>query len=314
MIDPPLIIQSVDLSAMRKYGLELYIVRGDLTHPDISGNKWYKLKYNLKYAMEKGYKAILSFGGAYSNHLHALAAAGHQYQLKTIGVVRGHWRTEYTATLQDAVNWGMQLVPVTHEDYRRRYDQSWVEEQLANWLQVSGLAQEGVTGKEVLVVPEGGSNRDGVRGVRDWAGEIYSRFDRPVTIVLPVGSGGTIAGFAAENSRHQVVGISVVKAAESQRQTVEALLAEGQGDGSSWEIVSGFEGAGYGKWDQQLVTSLNEVNRQVGIPLEPVYSGKAFHAMMTLAGSGHFNTAQVVFVHTGGLQGGRSEPALEWLA
>ncbi|WP_168188113.1 1-aminocyclopropane-1-carboxylate deaminase/D-cysteine desulfhydrase [Hahella sp. CCB-MM4] len=312
MRDPVPEIHSVPLSDVNRFGHELYVVRGDLTHPEISGNKWYKLKYNLRSARETGVRAVLSFGGAHSNHLHALAAAGREYGLDTLGVVRGDWRTTLTATLQDAVSWGMRLIPISNTDYRNRNDRAWVSGQLSEWLCRSDVCESGFRPEEVMVIPEGGSNLEGVRGVRDWARAIYSRFADPVTLVMPVGSGGTIAGFAAEASPHQVMGISVVKD-DSRPQYVNRLLLGVGEKQSAWEIVTGFEGKGYGKWSHDLVVRLNDVYAQTEVPLEPVYSGKAFQAMTALAEAGRITTKQIVFVHTGGLQGGRSVPELRWL-
>ncbi len=312
MQDPVPVIQSVSLSELNRLGHELYVVRGDLTHPNISGNKWYKLKYNLRYALERGLRAILSFGGAHSNHLHALAASGRLYGLQTLGVVRGDWRTSLTPTLQDASDWGMHLIPVSNTEYRNRYDHAWISGLLAQWLDRPGVRDSGLGVEDILMVPEGGSNGDGVLGVCDWARAIYEQFSDPVTLVFPVGSGGTIAGFAAAESRHKVLGVSVVRAGDSQHQYVEKLLSDIDGGKTEWEIVTGFEGKGYGKWSNELVSYLNDAYAQTGVPLEPVYSGKAFQAITALAASDRIATKQVVFVHTGGLQGGRSVPELSW--
>jgi len=298
---PAPIIQPLALESLLSSDYQFYVVRGDLIHQQISGNKWYKLKLNIQAAREQNKPVILSFGGAYSNHIHALAYAGQQTGVATIGIIRGQWRKRLTPTLIDAKNWGMSLVPVSTEDYCRRGDEGWIAQQLPHWLVDTPWQAD-----QVCVIPEGGSNQLGVAGVSEWAGAIYALLPEPATIILPVGSGGTLTGFAAVASPHTLLGVTVVKAAESLRQRIQDNLLKPQVDGHSatpWEIVAGFEGRGYGRWSETMLEKIISISSLLELPLEPVYSGKAFLAMLELARNQVFGTRQVVFIHTGGMQG-----------
>ena len=320
--NPAPIIQPLSLDSAFSDHYQFQVVRGDLIHPQISGNKWYKLKLNIQAACKQNKSAILSFGGAHSNHIHALAYAGKQLGMATIGVIRGQWRKQLTPTLRDAESWGMSLIFIAAEDYRRRDDESWIAQQLPCWLENTPWQT-----KQVYIVPEGGSNQLGVMGVGEWAQSIYALLPEPSTLILPVGSGGTLAGFAAVASSHTLLGVTVVRAAESLRHTIKSHLAALPVEGlschsgeqvcpsseyadsskqTSWELVAGYEGRGYGRWSDAMLGEIVRYSSLLNLPLEPVYSGKAFLAMLDLARKRYFNTRKVVFVHTGGMQGLRS--------
>ncbi len=187
-------LQRLHHPLLTRYGVELWCKRDDLIHPAISGNKWRKLKYHLRHAKEHGKRHLLSFGGAYSNHIHALAAAGCQSGLRTTGIIRGEYDAVSNSTLRDARRWGMDLVFVDRQSYRRRQDPGW-------------LAQ--FDAPDTLIVPEGGSSPLAIPGVAELVGEVPFS---PDLWVLPCASGGTLAGLiAGKRDREQILAIAVLK-------------------------------------------------------------------------------------------------------
>jgi len=310
---------------------QLWVVRGDLIHPQLSGNKWFKLKYNLLAAEHQQVPAILSFGGAWSNHIYALAAAGNALQLPTIGVIRGRWHKNLTPTLADAVDWGMKLVFVDKHEYRQRHSPQWVSQCLPDWWhQCFGASpkldaarqtiavgeQHGGNNDSALppwqrlkIIPEGGGNTAGMKGVKEWAKSIYAAFSNPTTFVIPVGSGGTLAGFASVPSQHQLIGVPVLKAGNSIRQTIQELLYSAPSDAThtGWQLAHGYEWGGYGRYPQALKIFVAATEEATGIPLDPVYSAKAAYAFFDILYRDRITTSQVALVHTGGLQGTRSQ-------
>jgi len=318
--------------------IQLKVIRGDLIHPQISGNKWYKLYYNLQLARRLKAGAVLSFGGAWSNHIHALAAAGSLCQLPTIGVIRGQWQQrQLTACLQDAEQWGMRLVFVDKEQYRNRADLSWIASQLPQWLgQITLLKSSEITNNPaecsawlpkqsvsapepvpqacncqmingVFIVPEGGSNAAGIIGVRAWARAIYAGLREPATIIMPVGSGATLAGFASEHSPHQLVGIPVLRAGDGLQQQITALIKRsGKSQPSTcWTLKAGYEFGGYGRYPDALKAFSVALEAASGLPVDPVYNAKAFFGLQDMLQKHTIRTRQAVIIHTGGLQGKR---------
>lgn len=318
--------------------IQLKVIRGDLIHPQISGNKWYKLYYNLRLAQHFEARAILSFGGAWSNHIHALAAAGSLCQLPTIGVIRGQWRQrQLTATLQDAEQWGMRLVFVAKDQYRNRSDLSWIASQLPQWLGQTALPPRHHTDNSaaqctawlpkqytnrleplsqasdcqmingVSIVPEGGSNPAGIAGIRAWARAIYAVLRQPTTIIMPVGSGGTLAGFASEPSPHQLVGIPVLRAGDGLRQQITALLNRSGKNKSCtrWTLKTGYEFGGYGRYPDTLKAFSAALETASGLPVDPVYNARSFYGLRDMLQKHTIRTRQAVIIHTGGLQGKR---------
>ncbi len=282
-----------------------------MVHPLVSGNKWYKLKYNLLHVQRQNSPLVVSFGGPWSNHIHALAAASRMVKIPALGVIRGTWYKELSATLEDARAFGMRLQFIDKQQYRQRDDPDWIAERLADWIgqtfpEHSSWLEPAVL-RKVFIVPEGGSNLLGVQGVREWAAQIYRQFPAPTSFVLPVGSGGTLAGFSLANSPHRLFGIPVLKAMPGLVTSVEALrdkVAMKSGT-TPWQLKEGFEFGGYGHYTDALVALLKDYSATANLPLEPVYSGKAFVAMVELAKQKVFPTEDVVFIHTGGLQGAR---------
>lgn len=264
-------------------------MRADLVDPLLSGNKYFKLKPNVEAARRAGLSTLLSFGGPWSNHLHALAAAGQRFGFNTIGVVRGAAPAELNACLQDAASWGMRLHFVSRNDYQHRDEPDF----LAALKQVFG---------EYYLIPEGGANLEGILGCRELAAAIPPKtFSR---LLLACGTGTTLAGLITA-ADVPVTGIQVLKGAGYLQREVNEMLAKYDLSPTvAWEMLDEFHGGGYARADPLLLDFCNAFTSETGVPLEPVYSGKLFFAIADLLARGHFaRGSHLLAIHGGGLQG-----------
>ena len=289
-------LQSLHHPLFTLHNVHVQIKRDDLIHPIISGNKWRKLKYNLAHVKNHiNLTGVLSFGGSYSNHIHALAFACYQQKLPCVGVIRGEESNATNFTLTWARHWGMKLHFVDRKTYRRRHD--------ADYL--ARLQQEF---PNYFLVPEGGSNELAIPGVAEVITELnqQTEFD---TLITPVGSGGTFAGLITgdkENNciEHKLLGIAVLKGADYLINEVEALLSSKAKKHSNWQILTNFHRGGYAKFSPADAMRIVEFNRITGVDFEPVYSGKMVLALLNLLEQGHFRAGErIVLLHTGGMQG-----------
>ncbi|MEH2326924.1 MAG: pyridoxal-phosphate dependent enzyme [Nostoc sp.] len=300
-IAPPL--QQINSEIARHAGVELYVLRLDLMHPWVNGNKWYKLKYNLLEAKEKNFTTLLTFGGAYSNHIYATAAAGNLFGFRTIGVIRGEERLPLNPTLSFAVQQGMQLAYLNREMYRQRNTQA-LEEYLRQRF------------GEVFIIPEGGSNLNGVRGCTEiidrampTAGYAYA-FDR---ICVACGTATTIAGIALSlHEGQRAIAFPVLKNGAFLAQEIESLLTNylasdlpsPYSSPASWELVCDYHFGGYAKVNDELLVFSQQFSEEHGLPLDYVYTAKMFYGVMDLLQQGFFSKGNsLLLVHTGGLQG-----------
>jgi 1-aminocyclopropane-1-carboxylate deaminase len=286
---------------LRKAGLHLYVRRDDLVDPCQSGNKFYKLFYNLKSAQYAGATRVLSFGGAWSNHLHALAAAAGNAGLGSIGVIRGERPPRLSPTLQDAEQWGMQLVFISRQDYRQ------LTQVHSSLVQKSQLLTEF---SDAYWIPEGGSNLAGARGAKmlGWALDQQLQGDL-ATVCMACGTGTSLAGVAA-GTRHQVTGFSVLKGDGNLGANVQMLyqqLREPSAGHDNWRLVSGFHAGGYAKQHpEELYRFWQDFEQETGLLLDPVYTLKLFWGISRLAQQGYWpEGSRLVAIHTGGLQGRR---------
>ncbi len=278
---------------LEQHRLTLWIKRDDLLHQHISGNKWRKLKYILRQALSEQAGGLLSFGGAYSNHLHALAAAGHWLSLPTLGMVRGEPHSN-NPTLDDARRWGMTLEFVDRQQYRRRQD--------ADWLAELALRHPGY-----LIVPEGGSCPQALPGVAELWRELSPELPRLDEVILPVASGGTLAGLlSARPVATRVRGYAVLKGAGWLAEEVRRLYPPAAQD-NGWQLELGHHGGGYAKSSAADKVAIAELAVQLKVPLEPIYSGKALLGLFRDIAAGRYAAdSQLLFLHTGGMQGARS--------
>ncbi|XQW85538.1 1-aminocyclopropane-1-carboxylate deaminase/D-cysteine desulfhydrase [Thalassotalea piscium] len=283
-------LQSINHPLFDKYRVKVSIKRDDLIHPIISGNKWRKLYYNLQLAKNKQKKGIISFGGCYSNHIHALAYACQQDQLKALAIIRGESSSQTNYTLTWAQHWGMELSFVDRQTYRQRQDPTFLQEIEEQY-------------PDYLLVPEGGSNQLALKGVGQIIDELNQQcqFD---SLLVPVGSGGTLAGLVKQdNNQHDILGIAVLKQQDYLLNEVNQLL-DNNPRLERWRIVNDYHGGGYAKVNADDSNRLLAFSQQTNIPFEPIYSGKMILGFLDLLEKGYFNANQhIVLLHTGGLQG-----------
>ena len=274
-------------------------------HP--GGNKYYKLKHNLAEACRLGSPRLLSFGGAWSNHIHALALMGQSEAIETIGVIRGERPRKLSATLQDAESLGMKLHFISRQDYRSKTEQAL----LSSLREAFG---------DFYLLPEGGTNELAVRGACEIVDELRREQASFNKIILPFATGGTLAGVARSlKDGESVIGISVVKGdARAQEDAEQAVfhLIESAAEISkrrlqNWSIDYRFHCGGYAKCPAYLRDFMLLTEKKLGYPLEPVYSGKMLWAISQMLEAGEIcDEDKVVAIHTGGLQGRRGFPEL----
>lgn len=275
----------------KQHNIRVWIKRDDLLHPIISGNKWRKLKYNLIHANHGGYQQVVSFGGSYSNHIHALAYAAQQAGLKSVGIIRGEAHHASNYTLGWARHWGMHLHFVNRQQYRLREDPQFLQE-----------LQQHYPGS--YLIPEGGSNPLALPGMAEVIEQLASQLEFD-TLLVPVGSGGTLAGLvAADKDQHQLQGIAVLKQQGYLADAVNQLLPKQAKAYRNWQVQENFHRGGYARFTPKDIRRMQVFIGETGIPLEPVYSGKMVLALLDMIAQGQFSAGQrIVLLHTGGLQG-----------
>ncbi|WP_224999792.1 1-aminocyclopropane-1-carboxylate deaminase/D-cysteine desulfhydrase [Cesiribacter sp. SM1] len=290
-ISAPTPIQHISDPRLEAAKVSLAIKRDDLIHPHISGNKWRKLKYNLQEAREQGQQTLLTFGGAYSNHIAATAAAGNDFGFKTIGLIRGEEHQPLNPTLQFASEQGMQLHYINRQDYRQRGE----EETLAELQQRFG---------SFYYIPEGGSNALAVRGSAELVTELeVQQYD---FIAVACGTGGTLAGIVTGlNRRRQALGFPVLKGGSFMKAEVDKLTQAYNGEVyHNYQLITDYHFGGYAKWTPELTRFINGFNSGHGVPLDPVYTGKLLFGIFDLVQKGWFKPGtRLLAIHTGGLQG-----------
>ncbi|MEM0518090.1 1-aminocyclopropane-1-carboxylate deaminase/D-cysteine desulfhydrase [Aequorivita flava] len=282
----PLPTTEIDLSLFNISGNRLFLKREDLIHPFVSGNKFRKLKYNLRLADKQGYKTILTFGGAFSNHIAAVAAAGRELNFKTIGIIRGEElesKITENPTLSLAKNCGMQLYFISREAYRQKAEIDFINKLKTQF-------------GDFYLLPEGGTNALAVKGCEEILNEKGLSADY---ICVSVGTGGTLAGLVVASEENQrVLGFSALKG------TFQAKEISKFTSKTNFKITDAYCFGGYGKIDFELVRFINEFKEKTKIPLDPIYTGKMMYGIMDLLKKGHFKENSCIFaVHTGGLQG-----------
>ncbi|WP_297695231.1 1-aminocyclopropane-1-carboxylate deaminase/D-cysteine desulfhydrase [uncultured Eudoraea sp.] len=278
--------QKISLPLLEKKNVALYIKREDLIHPQISGNKYRKLKYNLLKAKELKYDTLLTFGGAYSNHIAATAYAGKLNKMRTIGVIRGEevadlWTSN--PTLSAADKQGMKFKFVSRTDYRKK--------ETAEFL--SRLKTEF---GDFYMVPEGGTNQLAVKGCE----EILTSRDAVYDVICcSVGTGGTLAGIInSATPNQQVLGFPALKGDFLKKDICKFV------ENGNWDLCSDYHFGGYARVDESLISFINEMNENTGIPFDPVYTGKMMYGILDMIAKDKFKPGtKILAIHTGGLQG-----------
>ncbi len=285
------LLKKLDFDRFGVNNIRVYVKRDDLLHPFVSGNKWRKLKYNLLEAEEKGHKTLLTFGGAFSNHIAAVAAAGSEFDFKTIGIIRGEKVEPLNPTLAYATQQGMELHFVSRTDYKKRSAPDFIkkfEKQFGTFYHL----------------PEGGTNHLAIKGCSEIIEEINSDLmQRPDYICAPCGTGGTLAGLIAKaDPATHILGFSALKG-DFLKEEIKTLLSSFDANHSqNWSLNTDYHFGGYAKWTPELVNFINE--KRSKIILDPIYTGKMFFGIFDLIQKGFFKSGStIVALHTGGLQG-----------
>ena len=264
--------------------MSVYLKREDLVFPLASGNKWRKLKYNFKALKASSFKGMLTFGGAFSNHLYAAAALAAQEQIPIVGIVRGEELANkpLNPTLMHCQANGMQLIFVTRAEYKLKA--------------LGETVSQIVAAKNLFVVPEGGTNKLAVKGCMEILAKNDVRFD---VIGCAVGTGGTLAGLAASAAAHQkVVGFQMVDDATIPDRIRTFVTSD------NWELIRHLSYAGYRNADKRLVTFANELNKKTGVLLDPIYTAPMLFQLVQMIKdkTWSFGT-NILLIHTGGTQG-----------
>jgi len=286
-------IQKIDSPLLSHHQVRLYLKRDDQVHPTIIGNKWRKLKYNLQRAKELNHNTLLTFGGAFSNHIHAVAAAGKSFDFQTIGIIRGERITPFNPTLQFAEAQGMQLEFVDRTTYREKNSLPYLH----------SLKEKYGT---VYIIPEGGTNKLALQGCVEIVEEIEQQSpNSPDYLCTSCGTGGTIAGIiqGAKKSTH-VLGFSSLKGNFLTKEIERLLTKNSISPLASWSINTTYHFGGYAKFDNTLIDFINQFKQQHQIQLDPIYTGKMMYGVFDLIEKGYFpKGSSIVAIHTGGLQG-----------
>ncbi|WP_309642607.1 pyridoxal-phosphate dependent enzyme [Flavobacterium sp.] len=266
--------------------ITLSIKREDLIHPFVSGNKFRKLKYNLLQANNEKKQQLLTFGGAFSNHIAAVAALGKLHQLKTVGVIRGDELVnsiQENPTLRFTQACGMELDFVSRAGYRNKTEASFL----------SGLEQKWGS---FYLIPEGGTNALAVKGCEEILTETDAEFD---FICCAVGTGGTISGLINRAQTHQkILGFPALKGDFLKEEICRFATNE------RWDLISDYHFDGYGKVTPELIDFINRFYLETGIPLDPIYTGKMVFGVIDLIQKNYFpEGSKILMIHTGGLQG-----------
>ncbi len=290
--NPPLIFQEWNRPEFTKARISVTVLRADLIHPWVQGNKWYKLKPFLEKAAMDNRDGFISMGGPYSNHLIALAFAASELKQKSYFFIRGEeheWKNN-PAVLK-MKEWGAVLLPVSRSVYREMHQKSEAEN-----------TQMAVAENKVWV-PLGGSSPVSIRSVADWARQITDEamFD---TVILPAASAGTVSGFSVGlKDGPRLLAVEVLKSNGGLKVESDWLLrASGFRSSVPVEWMDAYHEGGYARISDRLTSFCREVLEERKFPVEPIYSGKAFFAVSDLAGKGYFKEdSRILLIHTGGI-------------
>ncbi|HQW68633.1 MAG TPA: pyridoxal-phosphate dependent enzyme [Flavobacterium sp.] len=272
--------------AIYQNDISLFIKRDDLIHPIISGNKFRKLKYNLIEAKNQKKITLLTFGGAFSNHILAVSAAGKEYGFDTIGIIRGEEledKIETNPTLQKAKEFGMVFDFISREEYRNKNN----PEFLKMLKQKFG---------DFYLIPEGGTNEFAIKGCEEILKENDTDFD---FICCSVGTGGTISGIINSSKENQkVLGFPALKG-DFLQEDIRKFAKK-----NNWQLITDYHFGGYAKYDATLIEFINNFYEKHQIPLDPIYTSKMVFGVLDLIEKEYFPPkSKILVIHTGGLQG-----------
>ena len=277
--------QEISTGILDEKEVQLFVKRIDLTHEFISGNKWYKLKYNLLEAERNSYNTLLTFGGAYSNHILATSVLANENGFKSIGIIRGERCAFLNPTLKLAEEHGMQLHYVSRKEYQSK--------QTSKFLAV-------LKNKfgDFYLIPEGGSNKFALKGTS----EIITKNDSQDYICCSVGTGTTLAGIINSSSfKQNIIGFPAIKGFSELEKEIQSITTK-----SNWQLNNNFCFGGYAKTNPLLINFINTFNENQLIPLDAIYTGKMMFGILELISKDYFpRGSSILAIHTGGLQGNK---------
>ncbi len=253
------------------------------------GNKRWKLKHNLIEAKKQQYNTLLTFGGAFSNHIAAVATAGQLFNFNTIGIIRGEIPSKLNPTLAYAKSQGMELIPISREEYRKKQELDFIKKIKTQF-------------KQPYILPEGGTNTLALQG----CAEIIDTIDFPYNyICAPCGTGGTLAGLILGTKNNgKVLGFPALKGGNFLRKDIQNLLGEANSIASNWDLITDYHFGGYAKFKPNLIDFINQFKATYQIQLDPIYTGKMLFGIFDLIEKDYFpKGSTIVAIHTGGLQG-----------
>jgi len=297
-------LQPLHSTLIENAGITLYVKRDDLIHPQFGGNKWRKLKYNLNAARKNNCHTLLTFGGAWSNHIYATAAAGQFFGFKTLGFIRGEKHHPLNPTLSFAEQCGMQLIYIDRETYRNKNDAHYLDRLKRQY-------------KNTYILPEGGSNLLATQGCKEIVTEIDAELKKSFDVICCAsGTGATLAGLVAAmqngQTTHQqtAIGFSALKGGVFLENDVKHFLQQSDGEPTNkqksidWHIEDRFHFGGYAKVNDELIQFIKNFKIQYGFMLDAVYTAKMFYGLFELIKNNTFSTGStIVVIHSGGLQG-----------
>ena len=277
-------IEPVSLPLYREKEVSVCIKREDLIHPHISGNKWRKLKFNIDKAIREK-KGILTFGGAFSNHIYATAHTANAFRLPCIGIIRGTYVDRDNHTLASARSVGMKIELVTHDIYRQKN-------------QVSYLKALQKKYPDYLLIPEGGNNDLAMEGIKELGDEITTGNFEADYITVSAGTASTAKGLLRSIPHASKL---IVFSSLKGEFLKDEIVAE---ENTNWELNTDFHFGGYAKVNENLVTFINTYKEETGILLDPIYNAKMVYGLHSLLGQNRINPgSRIMIIHTGGLQG-----------
>ena len=283
--------QQIHLPLLEEKKIELFIKREDEIHPFVSGNKFRKLKYNLQEAKKLKKPALLTFGGAYSNHVVATAIAGKMAGFKTFAIIRGDELANNltqilkdNATLREAHENGMKFQFVSRELYRQKSSFGFIEKMKNKW-------------GDFYLIPEGGTNEFAVNGCKEILTPEDASFD---FVCSAVGTGGTISGLIKSIKKNQkVIGFPALKGGFISEEIKKYAIKT-----KKWSLSKDYHFGGYAKFDEELISFINDFKSQTGVLLDPVYTGKMMFGILDLIKKDKFEEGtKILAIHTGGIQG-----------
>jgi 1-aminocyclopropane-1-carboxylate deaminase/D-cysteine desulfhydrase-like pyridoxal-dependent ACC family enzyme len=296
-------IQEIKEPLFEKKGVRLFLKRDDLLFdkkaPDFNGNKWRKMKYNLLAAQKQNIETLLTFGGAYSNHIAATAAAAHLFGFKSIGIIRGERPEHLNPTLKQVLDYGMNLEFISRSDYREKNDPEFIKRLHQKY-------------GDFYLLPEGGSNGLALKGCAEIVAEIESDFSGivpdqklPDYICSGCGTGGTFAGIVSGiNNRTKSIGYAALKGSFHTEEVSNLLDTHIGKEFSNWQICNDFHFGGFAKHKPPLIEFINEFKINHGVQLEPLYTGKMLFGIYDQIKNDFFPEGSTILaIHTGGLQG-----------